>query len=74
MSDKYRDISPAVSRKDKQFTRHETNKNTLRQFIVGRKIHREETDKTWRKLTFRRPIIYRDKSPCTTPKNAGFIH
>ena len=73
-SDIYRHNSPAGSRKAKQITRRETNSNTLRKFIVGRKIHREKTEKTLRKLTFRRPTIYRDKSPCTAPQNAGFIH
>ena len=41
-SDIYRHNSPAGSRKAKQITRRETNSNTLRKFIVGRKIHREK--------------------------------
>jgi len=44
-SDIYRDNSPTGFRKDKQITCRETNNNTLRQFIVGRKIHREKQTK-----------------------------
>ena len=73
-SDIYQDNSPAVSREDKQISHHETNNSILRQFIVGRQIHHEKTDKTRRKLTFRRPISYSDNSSYTAPKNAGFIH